>query len=213
MGGRNKQSKYYVVWSGRNTGVYDTWEKCRNQVFGFEGAVYKSFSSLEEANNAFLSGLKNKVIKNTSKKKVASDFHKQNDPILDSISVDGGGNNLTGFVEYRCVHTKSRQLLFERGPFEGGSNNLVEFLAIVHALAFCKTRKINLPIYSDSKTALVWVNKKKIKTTVEPNETNKKIFEYIEQALKWLNTNTYSNQILKWDTLAWGEIPADYGRK
>jgi ribonuclease HI len=35
----------------------------------------------------------------------------------------------------------------------------------------------------------------------------------MERAEKWLLSNEFSNEILKWETKAWGEIPADFGRK
>lgn len=41
--------KYYAVKNGRNPGVYEQWEECKAQVDGFSGAIYKSFSSLQEA--------------------------------------------------------------------------------------------------------------------------------------------------------------------
>ncbi len=43
--------KYYAVKMGRNIGVYNTWEECKKEVIGFKGAVYKSFFTLEEAQN------------------------------------------------------------------------------------------------------------------------------------------------------------------
>ena len=43
--------KYYAVKVGRKTGIFNTWEECKEQVEGFLGAEYKSFSKLEDANN------------------------------------------------------------------------------------------------------------------------------------------------------------------
>ena len=42
---------------------------------------------------------------------------------------------------------------------------------------------------------------------------NQPLFELIERAEKWLRTHKFSTQIVKWETKAWGEIPADFGRK
>lgn len=47
------REKFYVVWQGVKPGIYSSWEECRLQVFGFENARYKSFTSLEEAKKAF----------------------------------------------------------------------------------------------------------------------------------------------------------------
>lgn len=204
------KGKYYVVWKGRKSGIYDNWDDCREQIFGFEGAAYKSFKTKEEADEGFKSSQK----KNTRFNSVSNEITSvSSGPIIESIAVDGAGNNISGLVEYRGVYTRTKEVLFSRGPFEGGTNNLVEFLALVHALAYCKERNIKLPIYSDSKTAIAWVRQKKIKTVAVKDETNNKIFEYIDGAIKWLENNAYSNKILKWETHLWGEIPADYGRK
>jgi ribonuclease HI len=204
------KEKYYVVWKGRKTGIFNNWNECKEQIVGFEGAAYKSFKSEEDARSAFLNPSKTAIF---SKQELSTRAIISKKPLLESISVDGAGNNLNGVVEYRGVYTRTKEVLFSRGPFEGGTNNLVEFLAIVHALAYCKDRNITLPIYSDSIAAISWVRNKKIKTTAIQDESNKKIFEYVKGAINWLNNNAYSNNILKWETHLWGEIPADYGRK
>ena len=49
------KKKYYAVRIGKTPGVYLTWDECRAQVEGFSGAVYKSFSTREEA-EAFVAG-------------------------------------------------------------------------------------------------------------------------------------------------------------
>lgn len=204
------KEKYYVVWKGRKTGIFDNWEDCKKHIFGFEGALYRSYKSEDEARAAFINPIPYSSEKTQG---LPSKTAITKSPILDSISVDGAGNNLNGVVEYRGVYTRTKEVLFTRGPFDGGTNNLVEFLAIVHALAYCKERNILLPVYSDSITAISWVRNKKIKTTATQNNVNIKIFEYIQGAINWLNNNSYSNKILKWETHLWGEIPADYGRK
>ena len=116
-------------------------------------------------------------------------------------------------MEYRCVHTTSREVLFKQEPFENGTNNVGEFLAIVHVLALFQKREINLPIYTDSETALNWVKIKKCKTKLPKDDKNKKIFELISRAEDWLLNHEVTTTINKWNTNAWGEIPADYGRK
>ena len=42
-------AKFYAVKKGKQPGIYQTWDECKQQVHGFSGAVYKSFSSLQEA--------------------------------------------------------------------------------------------------------------------------------------------------------------------
>ena len=127
--------------------------------------------------------------------------------------MDGAGNTVTGVVEFQGVLTKTKKVLFKQGPFKDGTNNIVEFLAIVEALIFCKMRGLSIPIYSDSRTAMLWVKEKQIKTTCKKSQQNIELFKLIERAIEWLHENEYKNKILKWETEAWGENPADFGRK
>lgn len=206
--------KYYVVWVGRKTGIFETWEDCNKQIFGFPKAVFKSFKTKELAEQAYNSSSKEFIGKDIFETELTDEqLAIIGEPIKDSISVDGAWNTSTGVVEYQGVHTESGKVLFKAGPFEDGTNNIVEFLAIVHALAYCKQKNIMLPVYSDSRNAIGWVRDKEVRTNHDKSEKNSKLFELIERAIKWLNQNTYENEILKWETKAWGENPADFGRK
>jgi ribonuclease HI len=134
-------------------------------------------------------------------------------PVLHSIAVDAACSGNPGDMEYRGVYTSTGEEIFHIGPLRQGTNNVGEFLALVHGLALLKQKNSNLPIYSDSTNAIKWVKNKKSKTLLEPTPLNKPIFELIERAEKWLKENTYTSAILKWETAEWGEIPADFGRK
>ncbi len=103
--------------------------------------------------------------------------------------------------------------VFRVGPFEEGTVNIGEFLAIVHGLAFLKERGLNLPVYSDSQTAIKWVKDKRANTRLIRTELNDDLFKLISRAETWLHNNTWKNPVHKWNTAAWGEIPADFGRK
>jgi len=134
-------------------------------------------------------------------------------PILDSICVDASTIQNPGVTEYRGVNTRTREILFQR-KYEEATNNIGEFLAIVHALALYKKQQKELQvIYSDSVNAISWVQQKKCKTKYERTEGNAKLFSDIDRAVAWLENNDYATKVLKWNTTAWGEIPADYGRK
>jgi ribonuclease HI len=133
--------------------------------------------------------------------------------ISNSISVDAACSGNPGLMEYRGVHTVSREEIFRQGPHKDGTNNIGEFLALVHALAFLKKMQSNTPIYTDSRTAMAWVRNKKVKTTLNKTAKNANLFDMMDRAIKWLKSNTYTNKIIKWDTKNWGEIPADFGRK
>ena len=135
------------------------------------------------------------------------------EPIANSLSVDAACSGNPGVLEYRGVYTSTGREIFKQGPFPEGTVNIGEFLALVHGLAYLKQKNKNIPVYSDSKTAISWVKNKKVKTKLELNKKNKKLFDLIDRALNWLQSNNFENQILKWETKYWGEIPADFGRK
>jgi len=130
-----------------------------------------------------------------------------------AIAVDAACSGNPGIMEYRGVDTETQAEIFRLSPMKDGTNNIGEFLAIVHALAFLKQRNLTMPIYSDSEIAMRWVQQKVCKTKLGKTADNAKIFELITRAEKWLQENTYPNRILKWETKAWGENPADFGRK
>jgi ribonuclease HI len=212
-----KNKKYYVVWKGVAPGVYSSWDDCRKNVHGFENALYKSFSSAEEAQRAFTENpwkhLTSKNGNNKQKKEKATSSNISENIITESIAVDAACSGNPGLLEYRGVYVADGIEIFHVGPLEDGTNNIGEFLAIVHALALLKNDNKNTPIYSDSVNAIKWVARKKCNTKLERTERNRPIFELIERAEKWLKTNSYSNPIIKWETADWGEIPADFGRK
>ncbi len=212
-----KKAKYYVVWKGVTPGVYSSWDECKNNVQGFENTMYKSFSSLEEAQQAFTENpwehLKSKGSKKLNQTNNSALSTTPEKIISDSIAVDAACSGNPGFVEYRGVYVSDNIEIFHVGPLQEGTNNIGEFLAIVHALALLKNNDKVLPIYSDSVNAIKWVTKKKCNTSLKRSTKNRVLFEIVDRAEKWLQTHTYSNPILKWDTANWGEIPADFGRK
>ena len=116
-------------------------------------------------------------------------------------------------MEYRAVDTLTQEEIFRKGPFAEGTNNVGEFLAIVHALALLKKEGRNIPVYSDSRNAINWVRDKTHRSKLLPTDNNKELFELLKRAVKWLNENEYDIPVVKWETRAWGENPADFGRK
>lgn len=207
-----KKQKYYVVWQGKRPGIYNNWNEAEQQIKGVVDAKFKSYESESEAIKAF-SEKAEKHIYGKKNHKASSPTGGGGGFIANSISVDAACAGNPGILEYQGVETVSKKPIFKMGPFPEGTVNLGEFLAIVHGIALLKKHNSDLPIYSDSRTALAWVRNKKIKTNLERNAKNKELFELVDRAVTWLNTNTYSNKILKWETEIWGENPADYGRK
>lgn len=209
----NKQ-KFYVVWDGLTPGIYDTWTACQLQIKGYNSAKYKSFDTLAEAQDAFAASPYAYIGKNAASQKAKkAETAVLPSSILDnSLAVDAACSGNPGAMEYRGVHVASRQEIFHFGPMYG-TNNIGEFLAIVHGLALLKQKGFDMPIYSDSVNAISWVKQKKCKTKLPRDAKTESLFLVIERAEKWLRENTYTTRILKWETKQWGEIPADFGRK
>ncbi|UII81750.1 viroplasmin family protein [Flagellimonas sp. CMM7] len=206
--------KFYVVWKGKRPGIYEAWADCKAQIEGFKGAQYKSFQDFAEAKKAFNSNYLEYKGKSKDKKELTQEeLLKIGEPNYNSISVDAASSGNPGKMEYQGVDTKTKRTLFKQGPFEQGTNNIGEFLALVHGLAFLKNNKSTRILYSDSRIAMGWVRKKKCGTKLKKNTKNKVVFELIERAEEWLKKNSYNTPIAKWETKAWGEIPADFGRK
>lgn len=208
------KNKYYVVWKGLNPGIYDNWAECKMQVDGQDAAKYKSFESREEATEAFEKGYTH-YLKAASPRTFAklTPDGPIGKPIYESLAVDAACSGNPGDMEYRGVYAATGQEIFHIGPLKEGTNNVGEFLALVHGLALLKQKESALPVYSDSRNAISWVKKRKCKTLLERKPINEPIFDLIERAERWLNTHTYTTTILKWETAVWGEIPADFGRK
>ncbi len=203
------KQKYYVVWKGRRTGVFDTWAACSAQVLNYAGAEYKSFDSLAAAEAAFRAAYADFKGKPFSSQ---SWLFAPTQPILPSISVDAACDGSPGNVEWRGVDTETAKQVFKMGPYPEGTNNVGEFLALVHALTWMKENNLALPIYSDSENAIAWVKAKKCRTKLIQSARNAPLFALIARAEQSLQT-LEPGRILKWDTKAWGENPADFGRK
>lgn len=232
------KQKYYVVWNGPSPGVYSSWEACQEAVNGVSGAKYKSFKTQADAEDAFemgeeayeseseearesgKSGNSSESSKpsnsSESSKPIRPAFNPQTLPaevIRQAIAVDAACSGNPGAMEYRGVYLADGKEIFHYGPVHG-TNNIGEFLALVHGLALLKQKGLDtMPIYSDSVNAQLWVRKHQCKTTLVRNDETEKLYQMIERAEAWLRNNTYKNPIIKWQTDKWGEIPADFGRK
>ncbi len=206
--------KVYVVWKGNNPGIYKTWDECKKQIEGYSNPVFKSFKDKELAERAFNEGSEN-YIGMDERILNFTDEQRQlvGSPIPNSLSVDAACAGNPGVLEYQGVYTSSGRVVFRQGPFPEGTVNIGEFLALVHGIAMLKQKNSTIPVYSDSRTAISWVKRKKINTKLKRRPKNEKLFQLVDRALIWLNNNDFQNKILKWETKYWGEIPADFGRK
>lgn len=130
----------------------------------------------------------------------------------DAWAVDAACSGNPGPMEYRGIDLATGEQVFHYGPVRG-TNNIGEFLAIVHALALMEQRGIKKAIYSDSYNAILWVNKRQCKTKLERTPQTAELYNVIARAEHWLATHRYTTPIIKWKTQKWGEVPADFGRK
>jgi len=222
-----KKQKYYVVWQGKQPGIYTDWDKCKEQVVGVQGAQYKGFDTKEEAEAAIKLPYSSVVVQNTRSNQntqsspilvvdengmTAVKPGTENPPILDALAVDAACSGNPGVMEYQGIYIPTRTRVFHYRA-EKGTNNIGEFLAIVHGLSYLKKHHLNQIIYSDSVNAISWVRQKVCKSKLPEDASTAELWDYIHRAENWLRTNSYTTEIRKWDTDHWGEIPADFGRK
>lgn len=211
------KNRFYVVWSGRNPGIYSDWEVCKREIMGCKGAKYKGFPDRLSAEKAFKEGPDAYWGKDIAP--VIDLAAAKERPVCPCIAVDAACAGNPGKMEYQGVFVDFgtqpplKSNLFKSPVFPNATNNIGEFLALVHALALQKKHGWKYPIYSDSVNAQIWVRQKKCKTKLAPNAKNAQLFELVARAEKWLAENAIEVPILKWKTEIWGEIPADYGRK
>lgn len=233
------KQKYYVVWEGKQPGIYRSWAEAQAQIDGWKGARYKSFTTLNEATAAFRKGsddnleaiatllLQARERGSEDKRRVAAAAKSvtevkptapkawQSNPMVDcnAIAVDASCLGNPGVMEYRGVDMVTGQEIFRIGPFQDATNNIGEFLALVHVLALCKQQGSDRPIYSDSRTALSWLRRRGSRSTLKATARNAVVLRLLARADAWVKANTWPNRVMKWDTDHWGEIPADFGRK
>lgn len=202
------KNNFYVVWRGHETGIFASWDECRKQIDGFPGAQYKGFPTLNAAKAAQKAGYS---VTPKTKPLLSIDSNNRPEPL--SICVDAACSGNPGPMEYRGVWVETSDEIFKQGPFQHANNNVGEFLAIVHGLAWLAENKMDLTLYSDSVTAISWVRNKKAKTELVAKSGNEKVFQLIKRAENWLQKNPAHAKVRKWETKMWGEIPADFGRK
>lgn len=221
------KKKFYVVWNGVNPGIYTSWTDCKLQINGFKEAVYKSFGTREEAEKAYGSP-PDLHVKRKRVAVLAISGHEsadvplaRHDTVLplppdvpaEALAVDAACSGNPGPMEYRGVYLRTGETVFRFGPVYG-TNNIGEFLAIVHALALMDKKGVHMPVFSDSRNAIGWVRQKRCKTKLERGPRTETLYQMIERAEAWLNSHEADDvHVRKWETGRWGEVPADFGRK
>lgn len=221
-------AKFYVVWHGRETGIFTDWETCKRQIHEFPRPRYKSFDTRQQAEIALKAGadqwkqalpmLAGRPAK--SEKSQAPTLFSSPGAEMPCLVVDASFMGNTGLMEYQCIALPERKTIFASQPVAGATGNIGEFLALVSAARYVLKHRLNCPIYTDSKTALAWYRDKYCRTNIREGslfgmpEEQKQILTRIVAAEQWLRETALTGvRVLKWETTEWGENPADYGRK
>lgn len=210
------RKKYYVVWEGRQPGVYDDWDDALEQVQNYPGARYKGFPSQQKAVEAFRSGGDAElraVIELARRAPVKTDYSAFPEIDMTAWAVDASCMGNPGIMEYRGVELATGREIFRVGPFQKGTNNIGEYLAIVHAMALMEKLGQRHVIYSDSRTAQGWVRAGHARTKLPLDAQTSRLLGLVQRADAWLASHSFRVPVRKWQTETWGEIPADFGRK
>lgn len=210
---QNQEGTFYAVFVGRKPGIYNNWSECEFQINKYPDAKFKKLTSTNlfdaQAEYKNLANSKGSINKAMNVAKATAE------PQKDFLTVDGASNGEN--CEYQAVWYPNGEKAFASKKFTGGTNNIAEFLGLIHGLHYLMQNKKPLKIYTDSVTAMAWVRDGKANTTA--NMTGKitpELQELIKQGEDFLSKNSKeleNAEILKWETKKWGEIPADYGRK
>lgn len=213
---KKKQQKYYVVRKGRKTGIYDNWDACKEQVHGYMGAKYKSFDTLVDAEQAFANDYEIALSSPWNKASVAV-LVEQWVISLESICVDAACEWNPGILERRGVKTDDSSEIFHSRKYPVGTVNIGEWLALIQWMQrLVKHRKTDWIMYSDSRTAMSWIKKWILNTSLHRGKNTELLRQAIDAGKQWLYQNKSLIQyikIVKWKTSIRGEIPADFGRK
>ena len=142
---------FYAVAQGRTPGLYQTWEETKAQVCGYQGALYKKFNTIEEA-NVFLNNLENPFPTQTD--------HHDHDLVCftdGSCLSNGSSTAKTGCAVVWPYHPELNQCLNLTGTYN--TNNQAELRAVKLALDIADTtldptQKEKLHVYTDSKLVI-----------------------------------------------------------
>ena len=141
--------KIYAVKNGRNVGKFYTWDECKKQVDGFSGAIYKSFTSENEA-DTYLYGTSQDVIK-----------HDESDDNI-IVYVDGSYNPVTNECGYAVYITNIDipKILCGRFPMTYNGRNVEgELRATIEALKYLDhISHTNILIFYDYEGIAKWAN-------------------------------------------------------
>jgi ribonuclease HI len=151
------QKKFYAVAKGRRPGIYYNWPDAQSQVEGFNGALYKSFLTRQEAEE----WLKNPVLKKSHAAGNKKEQVHRHEPGQDGVVIytDGGSSGNPGPGGYGVVQIYKG----ERKEFSGGfrltTNNRMELTGVIVALRNLKHSDVPVTVYTDSDYVVNGINK------------------------------------------------------
>ena len=157
-------NKFYVVKKGRVPGIYLSWAECLRQVDTFAGAVYKSYKTRQEAEEAFESSslTTTSSVKTAPKKRTSTTSKADSGPaVTDNIRLriycDGAcqgnpGRSGSGLAIYE---DDKKPVLIYGAADVMGTNNTAELKALLRALELAvETQHDKVAILSDSKYSI-----------------------------------------------------------
>lgn len=194
-------SKYYVVWRGHSPGIYENWNACKAQVKGFKYSYYRVFPTFKSANEAF--GLSLTEFKRRQQFK-ENTFNLRPNSIVVSSKYEEK-NMETVFTAFKVGDPP--EILFRTAICGKSTHNIVQFLALAASIKYCYENGLKSPIYSDNPVALKWIRDRKINSQVIRSDRNQEVFDLVDEAIYWLNCNSYNNQLIEWDVEKHGYLP------
>lgn len=214
-----KKRKRYVVRKGKQTGIFTSRDECKAAVHGYAGAQYKSYTTRQAAEQAFVTSYTSQITpKDRNSQSAVRNYTHEIDH--HSICVDAACSSNPGILERQGVETISWKKLFSSTQYPLGTTNIWEWLAIIQWMRFLiENERTTQVIYSDSRIALGWVTKGIINTTLPKNQTTQLLWTLIDEQHKrlqhtWMRLLEQKHITLKKrNTKKRGEIPADFGRK
>ena len=128
--------KVYAVKKGRETGIFSTWEECKQKVHGYPGARYKSFPTLKEAQD-YLQGTINREMPEISPEEVCTAY------------VDGSFDQSRKAYSYGCILLyQGKRIEMSKAFFQGEDadmrNVAGELEGAMAAMAYCRDNEIPL---------------------------------------------------------------------
>jgi ribonuclease H-related protein len=173
-------AKYYAVKRGRKEGVYTSWDECKEQVNGFQNALYKSFPSYEEAEN-FVVGKGTFVSSEKIEEKQISDI---------TAYIDGSYDDSKKLYSYAGIVFLKNSQRIEFSYADSNSalvdlrNVAGEIKATMHVIDLAlKNEAKSIDIYYDYAGIENWANK----SWRAKNSFTQKYVEYIETVKSKIN--------------------------